>query len=53
MYNYLDKGTISHNFNNLNLPITMNPHDYGEVQVSNIIKEGDIIFERYSVQQRE
>lgn len=43
-----NKKVTVHNFNNMNLPISMNPHDYGRVIVSNIITEG-ITFERFIV----
>lgn len=38
-----------HNFNNMNLPITMDPNKYGEVILSNIIKSDSSLFVRYIV----
>ena len=48
LHNLMDKEITSHNFNNMDLPVTKNPHDYGKVIVSNIINEG-ITFERFIV----
>ena len=48
LQNLTDKEITSHNFNNMDLPITMNPHDYGKVILSNIISDG-ITFERFIV----
>jgi hypothetical protein len=43
-----DKELPTHNFNNMALPISMNPNDYGKVLVSNIIHDG-VTFERFIV----
>ena len=43
------KVNASHNFNNLNLPISMNPGDYGEIQVSNYIEIDRVSYKRYIV----
>lgn len=45
---YIDKEMKSHNFNNMKLPITLDPHKYGEVRVSNII-DGDSLIVKYIV----
>jgi hypothetical protein len=34
----IDDKTFNHRFNNMNLPITMNPHEYGEVIVENFVQ---------------
>lgn len=47
--NYEKKDNIVHNFNNMNLPITMDPFKYGNIEISNIIKEKDEIFERFII----
>jgi hypothetical protein len=33
----------------MNLPITMDPFKYGNVEISNMIKEKDEIFERFII----
>jgi hypothetical protein len=47
--NINNKELFIHNFNNMNLPITMDPYKYGEVRVSNIINEEDSKIVRYIV----
>ena len=42
-----------HNFNNMNLPISMNPAVYGKIIISNIITEEGITFERFIVVNRD
>jgi hypothetical protein len=44
-----DKELGFHNFNNMNLPITMDPFKYGIVEVSKIIEENGNTFERFIV----
>ena len=44
-----DKNIAFHEFNKLRLPASMNPHDYGIVEVSNQIEEGGVIYHRYIV----
>jgi hypothetical protein len=46
---FKDKDLHVHNFNNMDLPITMDPHKYGEVRLSNIIEEEGTSFVRYIV----
>ena len=48
-HNHSDKDLTTHFFNNMNLPITMDPIKYGEIRVSNIIEEKSIVFERFIV----
>lgn len=37
-----DKGLATHNFNNMKLPISMNPADYGNIEVDNYVQfEGE------------
>jgi hypothetical protein len=50
--NYSDKDLTVHNFNNINLPITMDPLKYGKVEVSNFIKVNSSIY-RYAIATRE
>lgn len=38
-----------HRFNNMNLPVTMKPEEYGEIRLSNIIEVKSIVFERFIV----
>ena len=45
-----DKEIVTHNFNNMNLPITMDPFKYGRVLVSNLINENGESFERFIVE---
>lgn len=40
---------VFHEFNKLKLPVSMNPQDYGKVEVSNEIEEDGIIYQRYIV----
>lgn len=48
-----DKGISNHNFNNMDLPITMDPFKFGEVRISNNIDiEGESII-RYIVVNRD
>jgi|ERR1700760_314099 len=44
-----NKELTVHNFNNMNLPISMNPSDYGNIIISNIITEEGLTFERFIV----
>lgn len=44
-----DNRTTIHNFNNMNLPISMNPSDYGKIEVQNFIQDKDKTFERFVV----
>jgi len=46
---FKNKDLSIHNFNNMNLPITMDPHKYGEVRLFNIIEENGSSFVRYIV----
>jgi hypothetical protein len=48
-HNHSDKDLTIHNFNNMNLPITMDPSKYGEIRLSNIIEEKSVVFERFFV----
>lgn len=48
-----NKELTVHNFNNMNLPISMNPSDYGTIIISNIITEEGITFERFIVVNRD
>jgi hypothetical protein len=48
-HNHSDKDSKTHSFNNMNLPITMDPTKYGEIRVSNIIEEKSVVFERFIV----
>ena len=38
-----------HNFNNMVLPITMNPLNYGKLILSKVVEENGVIFERFIV----
>lgn len=49
MKDYSDKDLGVHSFNNMNLPITMDPHKYGEVRLFNIIEDNGSSFVRYIV----
>jgi hypothetical protein len=44
-----DKKLPFHEFNKLRLPVSMNPHDYGIIEVSNQIEEAGVIYHRYIV----
>jgi hypothetical protein len=44
-----DKSTVTHRFNNMNLPITMKPEDYGVITVDNFVQSGGISIHRYIV----
>jgi len=44
-----DKPISFHNFNNMILPITMNPSDYGKIVLDNYVQEGGENFHRYIV----
>jgi len=44
-----DKPVSFHNFNNMNLPITMNPSEYGKIVLDNYVQEGGENFHRYIV----
>jgi len=46
---FSDKDLSVHSFNNMNLPITMDPHKYGEVRLFNIIEDNGSSFVRYIV----
>jgi DNA polymerase type B, organellar and viral len=45
-----NKNKSSHNFNNMNLPISMNPSDYGEVLVDNYVQTGGKNLHRFIVE---
>ena len=45
-----NKELTVHNFNNMNLPITMKPAVYGRIIISNIITEEGVTFERFIVE---
>jgi len=45
-----DKSLTTHRFNNLNLPITMNPSDYGTVLIDNYIQINGESYHRYIVE---
>lgn len=45
----LNKEVQWHRFNNMNLPVTMKPEEYGEIRLSNIIEVNSIAFERFIV----
>jgi hypothetical protein len=47
--NLEDKVSTNHTFNNMQLPISMNPKDYGKIEVFNEIDENGLIFYRYIV----
>ena len=49
MQDITDKSLQFHNFNNMNLPVTMNPLNYGILEVSKIIEENGKVFERFIV----
>jgi hypothetical protein len=38
-----------HQFNKMRLPVSMEPQDYGKIEVSNEIEEDGVIFQRYIV----
>lgn len=44
-----DKDLTFHNFNNMNIPITMDPLKYGKVEISKSIEENGIVIERFIV----
>ena len=43
------KVNTTHNFNNMNLPISMDPSDYGDVRQSSIIEKEGVSYERFTV----
>jgi len=44
-----DKSVTKHNFNNINLPISMNPADYGDLESDSFIKQNGISFHRFII----
>jgi len=44
------KSSTTHRFNNMNLPITMNPEEYGEVIVNNFVQTKGGSFNRFVVE---
>ena len=44
-----DNTPYNHKFNNLNLPISMNPSNYGTIKVQNFIQKDNQTFERFVV----
>jgi hypothetical protein len=44
------KGNTTHRFNNMNLPITMNPSEYGNILVDNYIQTADGNLHRFVVE---
>lgn len=48
----LSKDTTSHNFNNMNLPISMNPSDYGEVELQAFVQKNGERFKRFIVSKK-
>jgi hypothetical protein len=44
-----DSLTFTHNFNNMKLPISMNPSDYGEIVVDNYVQSGGENLHRFIV----
>lgn len=44
-----DKSSTTHRFNNLNLPISMNPRDYGTIMVDNVIQVNGETIHRFNV----
>jgi len=49
LQNLDEKLSISHNFNNMRLPISMNPSDYGEIILSNYIQVEGENYQRFIV----
>jgi len=49
LQNLDDKLASKHSFNNMNLPITMNPSDYGEILASEFIELDGVSYHRYIV----
>jgi len=47
--NLSDKLSLTHNFNNMNLPITMNPSEYGEIESDSYIQTGGENYHRFIV----
>ena len=45
-----DKSVTTHRFNNLNLPISMNPSDYGNVLLDNYIQTSGVNLHRFIVE---
>ena len=45
-----NKSKTSHRFNNMNLPISMNPSDFGNILVDNFIQTGGDSLHRYNVE---
>jgi hypothetical protein len=50
--NLNDKVNSSHSFNNMVLPISMNPGDYGEIRNSSYIEVNGVTFHRFTVVNR-
>ena len=49
LQNLDDKLASTHTFNNMILPVSMNPSDYGEIRVSNYVEIDGITYHRYLV----
>jgi len=49
LQNLDDKLASTHSFNNMNLPVSMSPTDYGEIQASEFFKINGITYHRYIV----
>jgi DNA polymerase type B, organellar and viral len=45
-----EKSSTTHRFNNMNLPISMNPSDYGEIIVDNYVQTGGVNLHRFMVE---
>jgi DNA polymerase type B, organellar and viral len=44
-----DKVSTNHSFNNMNLPISMNPSDYGDIELDGYIQENGQSYHRFMV----
>jgi hypothetical protein len=49
LLNLEEKSTRFHNFNNLNLPISMNPGDYGDIRSSSYVELDGVTYHRFIV----
>jgi hypothetical protein len=47
---FVDKGLTTHRFNNMNLPISMNPSDYGDIIVDNYVQTSGENIHRFIVE---
>jgi hypothetical protein len=49
LQDFNNKSTFSHNFNNMNLPISMNPSDYGNILLDNYVQVDGENYHRFIV----